>query len=195
MVYANDDVYNDPRLVYHEADACAFLSGLEKHVKYDVIVLDLPDPDAEALRSTAAATETATAAATETAVATATETAVTTIALYSVPFFRMLKEHLAEDGVIATHCGPVMPGGDPQRRRAGLHWIQKAARLAGLPVGTAYHAGIPSFQGEWGFWMSTPPSATVRFPTGLIVMDSLTQTTAFSWPDYWLSSFVGLTFL
>jgi len=176
MVYANDDVYNDPRLAYHEADVCAFLSGLKKDVKYDVIVLDLPDPDAESLRSTAAATET-----------------VAAVALYSVPFFRMLKEHLTDDGVMATHCGPVLPGGDPQRRRAGLHWIQKAARLAGLPVGAAYHTGIPSFQGEWGFWMSTPPSATLRFPTGLIAMDLLTQTTAFTWPDYWLSSFVGLT--
>lgn len=185
MVYANDDVYNDPRLVYHEADVCAFLSRLEKHVKYDVIVLDLPDPDAESLLTTVA---------TPPEVAKAAEAAATAaVALYSVPFFRMLKEHLTNDGVIATHCGPVLPGGDPQRRRAGLHWIQKAARLAGLPVGAAYHAGIPSFQGEWGFWMSTPPSATTRFPTGLIVMDSLTQTTAFSWPDYWLSSFVGLT--
>jgi len=183
MVYANDDVYNDPRLAYHEAEASAFLSGLHKDIKYDVIILDLPDPDAESLR-------TAETAATATA---ATATATTAVALYSVPFFRMLKDHLANDGVMATHCGPVLPGGDPQRRRAGLHWIQKAARLAGLPVGAAYHAGIPSFQGEWGFWMSVSPSAFSRFPTGLLVMDLLSQNAAFSFPDYWLSSFVGIT--
>lgn len=179
MVYANDDVYNDPRLAYHEADVCAFLSKLEKRVKYDVILLDLPDPDTDSLQTSATTGAAGAAGA--------------AVALYSVSFFRMLKEHLTDDGVIATHCGPVLPGGDPQRRRAGLHWIQKAARLADLPVGAAYHAGVPSFQGEWGFWMSTPPSATIGFPTGLIVMDSMTQTAAFSWPDYWLSSFVGLT--
>jgi len=172
MVYANDDVYNDPRLAYHEADVCTFLSKLGKDVKYDVIVLDLPDPDADSLRSLGASAPPA---------------------LYSIAFFRMIKEHLADDGVLATHCGPVLPGGDPQSRRAGLHWIQKAARFADLPVGEAYHVGIPSFQGEWGFWMSTAPSAFDNFPTGLIAMDLLTQRTAFTWPNYWLSSFIGLS--
>jgi spermidine synthase len=170
MVYASDEVYNDPRLAFHAADIRTFLTtttGL-----YDVIVLDLPDPDVASLVAEGAPLQPS---------------------LYSASFFRLIKSRLAPDGVVATHCGPVLPGGNPERRRAGLHWIQRAASAVGLGRGAAYHASIPSFQGEWGFWMSTSPSATIRFPAGLFVMDSLTQTAAFSFPDYWLSSFVGVS--
>jgi len=171
MAYAGDDVYNDPRLEFHAADIRAFLKSTE--VRYDVIILDLPDPDAETLMAESKKEE-------------------TSHSLYSVAFFQMLKAHLATDGVIASHCGPVLPGGDPEQRRAGLHWIQKAAAAAAVDRGTAYHVGIPSFQGEWGFWMSTRPSGSSYFPPGLFVMDLTTQTAAFMWPDYWLSSFVGI---
>ena len=172
MAYAGDDVYNDPRLEFHAADIRAFLKSTE--VRYDVIILDLPDPDAETL------------------MAESKKEDETSHSLYSVAFFQMLKAHLATDGVIASHCGPVLPGGDPEQRRAGLHWIQKAAAAAAVDRGTAYHVGIPSFQGEWGFWMSTRPSGSSYFPPGLFVMDLTTQTAAFMWPDYWLSSFVGI---
>jgi spermidine synthase len=168
MVYANDEVYNDPRLTFHAADIRTFLTGSTN--AYDVILLDLPDPDVESLTS---------------------EGASSPPSLYSAAFFRLIRAHLAYDGAIATHCGPVMPGGNPERRRAGLHWIQKVA--ADFGKGSAYHVSIPSFQGEWGFWMSVSPSAFSRFPTGLLVMDLLSQNAAFSFPDYWLSSFVGIT--
>ena len=169
MAYANDEVYNDPRLTFHAADIRTFLSGTTD--PYDVILLDLPDPDVDHLNTLGASVPPA---------------------LYSTSFFRMLKDHLTYDGALATHCGPLMPGGNPETRRAGLHWIQRAAASALLGRGSAYRVGIPSFQGDWGFWMSCPPSATLRFPPGLLVMDLLTQTAAFSFPDYWLSSFVGL---
>jgi len=172
MVYAGDDVYNDPRLVFHAADIREFLSGLAADVKYDVIILDLPDPDVESL---------------------VCEGAAAPPSLYSEPFFRLLKAHMTYDGAIASHCGPMMPGGDPEKRRAGLHWIQRTAAAAGIGRGTAYHAVIPSFQGEWGFWMSVPQSTENRFPAGLFVMDDRTQAAAFFFPDYWVSSYVGLT--
>ena len=171
LAYATDDVYNDPRLRFHAADIRTFLMGLGADVLYDVILLDLPDPDTDSLTAEGAASPPS---------------------LYSTDFFRLLKSHMTHDGVVASHCGPVLPGGDPVRRRAGLHWIQKTAAKAGFPVGAAYHVGIPSFQGEWGFWMSTIPSASTVFPAGLVVMDLMAQTTAFSWPDYWLSSFLGI---
>ena len=170
LAYATDEVYNDPRLVYHDADIRAFLAS-KKDVKYDVILLDLPDPDVESLTS---------------------EGASSPPSLYSLAFFQWLKTHLTPDGAIATHSGPVLPGGDPETRRAGLHWIQKTAASAELGRGTAYHVGISSFQGEWSFWMSVPPCPLSRFPPGLLVMDLVVQSVAFTWPNYWLSSFIGL---
>ena len=165
MAYATDDVYNDPRLTYTAADIRTFLAATE--TQYDVILLDLPDPDTDSLRH-----------------GNADE-------LYSAAFFELIRSHLAAEGVVATHCGPVLPGGDPEKRRAGLSWIQETA-VGITATGSAYRVYIPSFQGDWGFWMSTPPSSTASFPEGLAVMDLVTQTAAFTWPAYWNSSFVGI---
>lgn len=109
---------------------------------FDVIVLDLPDPDGD------------------------------TGYLYSDAFWNDVRAHLAVGGAVVTHCGPVRPLGNVgegfQRVRTSLE------RLGG--GGRFYHIGIPSFQGDWGFflWRREPegfPSRQVTMPTGLRVVD------------------------
>lgn len=86
---------------------------------FDVIVLDLPDPDGD------------------------------TGYLYSDAFWNDVRAHLAVGGAVVTHCGPVRPLGNVgegfQRVRESLD------RLGGS--GRFYHIGIPSFQGDWGFFL------------------------------------------
>jgi len=69
--------------------------------------------------------------------------------LYSEEFWTAIRAHLAPGGRLVTHCGPVRPfgtiGGGFQRVRA----------VAAMPFDMRgfYSQSIPSFQGEWGFWM------------------------------------------
>lgn len=217
LYFAEDSVYNDPRLVYFGQDIRTFLS--ETEVEYDVVILDLPDADVDELIAVSAAETAATTAVTAVTAApapttvaepvaavaavpapTATTTvpAPTTVAettgvfpLYGHRFFTALRSCLTEGGAIASHAGPIAPGGNPVETRAGLSWIQGIAAEIGIGAGHAYHVGIPSFQGEWGFWMSVPPAVAPVFPEALCVMDATTQTYAFTWPAYWTSPFVG----
>lgn len=157
--YASDAVYNDPRLMYTAADIRTFLAETE-HI-YNVIILDLPDPDMSEVHEHDA--------------------------LYSVAFFRMLKQHLAPGGAVVSHAGPVAPG-DARLHRAGLHWIREAAHAADLADAEkthAYHTCLPSFQGEWGFWMTCAPAQYPRFPEDVRIMNIHTQSYAFSWPSHW----------
>jgi len=167
LEWANDAVYNDPRLHYFGLDIRHFLQSLPRESAYNVIVLDLPDPDVDTLT-------------------TYTEEDVNDYPLYGKRFWATLRRWLAVDGAIVSHTGPIRPGGDAGERREGLAWIQGAAEYAGLGRGSPYHVGIPSFMGEWGFWMSVAPREDVSgLPTGLRVMDADTQRVAFTWPRYW----------
>jgi len=156
MKYAPDHMYEDKRLTYYAADAREFL---KECVRYDVVILDLPDPDIEDI------------------------TADPANALYGPGFWELLKPH----GAIVSHTGPVIPGGRDTDRRAGLAHIQKMAQEHGFCGGAAYHATIPSFQNVWGFWMSMHPSNHSEFPISCVVMDSIAQRQAFTWPRYWHS--------
>ncbi len=155
MKYAPEHMYEDKRLRYYAADAREFL---KECVRYDVVILDLPDPDLEDVEADPAA-------------------------LYGSGFWELLKPH----GAIVSHCGPVLPGGHNEDRRAGLIYIQKMALLHGFDKGAAYHVAIPSFQNVWGFWMSVNPSNHAEFPISCNVMDCVTQRQAFTWPRYWHS--------
>lgn len=133
-------VMDDVKVTYFGEDIrVAWGRGLGR---FDVIVLDLPDPDGE------------------------------TGYLYSDEFWDAVKAHLAVGGAVVTHCGPVRPlgrvGEGFQRVRAALE------RLGG--GGRFYNIGIPSFQGDWGFFLwrretegflSRPPV----MPAGLRVVD------------------------
>ncbi len=112
-------VHNDPRVHYQAAD---IRDALPRLGTYDVIILDLPDPDGD------------------------------TGYLYSPAFWRDMRDHLRKDGALVTHCGPVRPYGGVGD---GFRRVWQTSAEAGLSLATNgfYHVGIPSFQGEWGFWM------------------------------------------
>lgn len=151
-------VYDDARLKFICMDARKFLA--ENTELFDIIILDLPDPDVEYLKEYPEEEE-----------------------LYSVAFWNLVKKNLSPNGQIATHTGPVSPGKDKGKWRAGLAWIEDVAKA---PNSAAYHVNIPSFQSEWGFWMSLTPSHMSRFPEGAFIMDGFAQLQAFSWPAYWV---------
>jgi spermidine synthase len=179
LSWADDDVYNDRRLTYVAADIRQFLAATTTH--YDVIILDLPDPDVDALKALSVAEDPV------------------EYPLYGRKFFQVLREHmvLREDmgpqSVLVSHTGPVAPGGDEEERRAGLAWIHAMATENGFGAGHAYKTFIPSFQSEWGFWMSCAPCTESRFPNGLAVMDICAQAAAFTWPRYYTSPYFGFT--
>jgi spermidine synthase len=160
--YANG-VYEDARVKFHAADIRKYLA--ENDELYDIIILDLPDPDVEYLTEYGA------------------EEDPVDYELYGPVFWTTLKNKLTGRGQIVTHTGPVNPGKDAKKWRAGLTWIEEKTKM---PNSAAYHVSIPSFQGEWGFWMSITPSHMSRFPEGLLVMDGFAQLQAFSWPAYWV---------
>jgi spermidine synthase len=130
----------DEKVSYYGEDICTAWGHLRSD--YNVVILDLPDPDGE------------------------------TGVLYSDAFWHEVVRHLAPDGWVATHCGPVRPfeniGGGFQRIR----------EMTGDVEGRGfYRMGIPSFQGDWGFWVWSRLSGAsawnfkTRFPVGLEVVD------------------------
>jgi spermidine synthase len=89
---------------------------------YDVIVVDLPDPDIQYEY------------------------------IYQAQFWRDVVSHLKDHGTFVSHIGPVRPWGSVG---SGLPYFvskMKRADCALRPEGF-YHIGIPSFQGDWGYWI------------------------------------------
>lgn len=168
LSWADDTVYNDSRLTYIDDDIRNFLQSTDL---FDVIILDLPDPDVDVLSMERVVED--------------------GYALYSREFFQKIKEHLRPKGAIVSHTGPISPGGSADDNRAGLEWIRAVAAEVGLGSGSAYHVTIPSFQGDWGFWMSCSPSLENAWPTELAVMSRKTQEYAFTWPSYYMSPWFG----
>ena len=160
--YADEAVYTDPRVTFHAKDIRVFFA--ENTDLFDVVILDLPDPDVEYLREYGA------------------DTSAEDYEMYSPAFWAALKKNLVPTGQIVSHCGPVAPGEDNQKWRAGLAWIDEVYKV---PGSVAYHVNIPSFQSDWGFWMTCPSSNMMRFPPGVKVMDGFAQLQAFAWPAYW----------
>jgi spermidine synthase len=172
LSWADDPVYNDPRLRYFGEDIREFWAS--NNTQYDLIILDLPDPDVEEL------------------VAMPAPESEDEYPLYSRQFMRVLAAHLAPGGAFVSHCGPISPGGDPAVRREGLTWMTNMCQEIGLGGGFPYFTIIPSFMGAWGFLMSCAPAQEARYPSGLAVMDSDAQATAFHWPRFWNSPYIGL---
>jgi len=157
--WTDGSMRGDSRLMFYPDDINSFLdrtSGL-----YDVIILDLPDPDVETLEEVSAMSD----------------------ALYGPRFRERIMSHLAIGGGIVTHCGPIRPGADEANCREGMVWI-KEELFFGMEV-FPYHVCIPSFQGEWGFMMNRAPVDLPQFPAGLRVMDREVENLAFTWPKYW----------
>lgn len=112
-------VYADPRVHYQAADIRDALPHLGL---YDVIILDLPDPDGD------------------------------TGYLYSEQFWRDMRGHCTPMGEIVTHVGPVRPFGSLGAGAARVRRTMADADMILWDRGF-YHICIPSFQGEWGFWI------------------------------------------
>ncbi len=102
-------------------------------MQYDVIVIDLPDPDGE------------------------------TGYLYSPAFWDDVRAHLTEGGRFVTHVGPVRPY---RGIGEGAKRIVETTREAGIQLSQLgfYHIGIPSFQGDWGFWCWINDSSVTKYP-------------------------------
>ena len=69
--------------------------------------------------------------------------------LYSEEFWTAIRTHLAPGGRLVTHCGPVRPFGSIG---GGFQRVRAVAAIS-FDVRGFYSQSIPSFQGEWGFWM------------------------------------------
>jgi spermidine synthase len=170
LSWADDTVYNDPRLHYHAHDIRQFFR--ENTTQFDVIILDLPDPDVDTLEGTIDTLENYT--------------------LYGQHFWQAVRNHLQPAGAVVSHVGPISPGGEESKNRSGLAWVRDTATGANIGAsGHPYHVCIPSFQGEWGFWMSCAPVINPELPQGLRIMDSEVMRLAFTWPAYWSSPWFG----
>lgn len=161
--WADENVYNSHRLRYINADINDWLP--QQNAQFDVIILDLPDPDVERL---------------EQHINAGAGTGSNNNMLYSLEFFRMISRSLNRNGAMVTHTGPVVP-----RRRGGLNYVMDTCRRAGFQPGSPYHVNMPSFQSEWGFWMSVQPVRSLHWPNDLQIMDYITQEHAMTWPRYW----------
>lgn len=126
------DVRRHPRVHYVAADIRDWFGGAARGGvgPYDVIILDLPDPDGE------------------------------TGYLYSPDFWVDVRRFLKSDGFFVTHVGPVRPYGLVGE---GARRVLETTKAVGLELTRSgfYHIGIPSFQGEWGFWIGCAAGGTV----------------------------------
>jgi spermidine synthase len=92
--------------------------------------------------------------------------------LYSVPFYEMLKKHVAANGLIAVQS--TSPFFAPH-----AYWsIEATLREAGLRT-WPYHAYVPSF-GEWGFVLASPqqeykPPTSYRLPMRFLNADTTSE--------------------
>jgi spermidine synthase len=103
--------------------------------------------------------------------------------LYRAEFWRLVRRALKTRGAVVSHTGPVEPGAG---RQEGLDIIRSGAMLHNrFERGYAYHTMIPSFQGEWGFWMSCAPSLRGNFPDQCRVVSNHYQGTIFHWDRHW----------
>jgi len=128
----------DKRVRFYAEDIGTFL---QKAGNYDVIILDLPDPDGD------------------------------TGYLYSTAFWKDLSAHLVLGGRMVTHVGPVSPVAAPCMFGPGFERVRSLAAVAGLsfPPTGFYRIGIPSFQGDWGFAGAVKgPGSFFGFDHGLI---------------------------
>lgn len=174
--WASSDVYEDSRLSYYPQDINAFLdrskgSSIPEGIApvdaipecpvYDIIILDLPDPDVDELMKAGPGSN----------------------VLYGPLFNERVLSHLKAEGGLVSHCGPIRPGADQAVCRPGLTWLAETLFSGG--TFSPYHVCIPSFQGEWGFIMNKNAMNYDPIPMGLSVWDKLTRSFAFNWPNYW----------
>jgi spermidine synthase len=155
LCYTMNHVYEDRRVAYFGEDIMQYLgSGLSIGV-YDIIIIDLPDPDPD-----------------------------NSCELYKQEFWRLILRALKPGGEFVTHCGPVVPGrlgagSGLEIVRSGLRQTDPNCHI--IP----YHTYVPSFQGEWGFVMSRLPIEVCNLPDNCDIMNTDYQRTIFHWDRHW----------
>ncbi|UVS76714.1 polyamine aminopropyltransferase [Actinokineospora sp. UTMC 2448] len=125
LVAANGSAFDDPRVTVRAEDAFTWLRSVT--ADFDVIVVDMPDPDSTA-----------------------------TAKLYSIEFYGMVAQALADDGRI------VVQSGSPFFAPHAYWCIEESLRATGLST-TAYQVTVPSF-GEWGFHLAARTAPALRLP-------------------------------
>lgn len=137
LKWGQDAAYTDPRVTYSAQDIRHFLHNLPKTPKYDVIIIDLPDPDPA-------------------------DNPLAADVLMNRAFWCGIKAALAAGGAWVTHAGPVRRGpcgADFIKRATAMADFYS-------PQHTNYHAVIPAFQDDWGYRMSCRPVfGSFAFPT------------------------------
>ncbi len=114
---------SDARVSVHNEDAMVWLA--EKSVApFDVAIVDFPDPNNFALGK-----------------------------LYTVRFYKLLRERLAGDAVISVQST------SPLVARRSFWCVVQTLEDAGFSV-RPYHAFVPSF-GEWGYALASPSALAV----------------------------------
>jgi spermidine synthase len=150
----NHGALRDPRVTVVNQDAWAFLKADE--TLYNLVLIDLPDPQTPALSK-----------------------------LYSKAFYADLAKHLARDGVITTQAtSPVYAREAFWSIEATLAATPDPFRPDQTLTTRPYHAYLPSF-GDWGFVMAAAREldwAEIALPPGLRFLDPPTLRTLSEFP-------------
>jgi spermidine synthase len=131
----NGSSLSDPRVRVVNEDAMVWLGEAHEGMpaKFDAVVVDFPDPNNFALGK-----------------------------LYTVRFYRMLRERLGEGAVVSVQST------SPLVARRSFWCVVRTMEAAGFGV-RPYHAFVPSF-GEWGYALASAdglPTMPTRLPPGL----------------------------
>ena len=112
----NERSFFDPRVRVINDDAMVWITEDHPEIpkKFDVVIVDFPDPNNFALGK-----------------------------LYTVRFYKLLRERVADDGVISVQST------SPLVARRSFWCVVRSIEAAGFAA-RPYHALVPSF-GEWGF--------------------------------------------
>ncbi len=112
----NQGSFSEPRVKVINDDAMVWITEDHEGIpkQFDIVIVDFPDPNNFALGK-----------------------------LYTVRFYKLLKQRVAEDGVIAVQST------SPLVARRSFWCVVRSIEAAGFAA-RPYHAFVPSF-GEWGY--------------------------------------------
>jgi spermidine synthase len=119
MRQLNKDAFLDPRVKIVNADAMVWLLETKPERRFDIAIVDFPDPNNYAVGK-----------------------------LYTTRFYKLLKRHLAMDGVASVQST------SPLMARQSFWCINATLESAGFKT-RPYHLAVPSFS-VWGFVLASP---------------------------------------
>ena len=143
----NRHAFSDPRVQVVHADAMVWLEEAAGSHRFDLAIVDFPDPNNFALGK-----------------------------LYTTRFYRLLKQHLSEGGVVAVQAT------SPLFARTSYWCIVRTMEAVGFAV-APYHVAVPSF-GEWGYVLAAthPFAPPTHIEPSMRFLDDATLATLFTLP-------------